>query len=138
MDQMGLTEAELSKRVPRRRGEGESVKGAIEELRQQGREVVELLTGKCMVRHTMAAVLGSIVDATLEEKDAPETEITSMRAEARAAGVGRKNGHFAEDQNNNKARRIMNWLHIDETVHQPIRTLIPHPGRNNGFQDLVH
>ncbi|MGH0149099.1 UNVERIFIED_CONTAM: hypothetical protein FKN15_014306 [Acipenser sinensis] len=73
--------------VPRHRGEGESMRAALEELWQRGKEVGEAIAGKHGVRRKMAALLGSSVGATPAEK-----------AE-KAEGTGRKCGHVEEDVN---------------------------------------
>ncbi|MGH0132156.1 UNVERIFIED_CONTAM: hypothetical protein FKN15_034862 [Acipenser sinensis] len=73
--------------VSRHRGEGESMRAALEELRQRGKEVGEAIAGKHGVRRKMAALLGSSVGATPAEK-----------AE-KAEGTGRKCGHVEEDVN---------------------------------------
>ncbi|MGH0182435.1 UNVERIFIED_CONTAM: hypothetical protein FKN15_009576 [Acipenser sinensis] len=82
--------------------EGESEKGAMEELQWRGREVGEVLAEKRMVQRKMAAMLGGSMDARPEVKDEMEPDVTSMRMEVRVAGAGRKSDHFLEDQNNNK------------------------------------
>ncbi|MGH0153071.1 UNVERIFIED_CONTAM: hypothetical protein FKN15_040987 [Acipenser sinensis] len=89
--------------------EGESEKGAMEELRRRGREVGEVLAGKRMVQRKMAARLGGSVDATPEEKDETEPNVTSVQMEVRVAGEGRKSGHFVEDQNNKKGAYSQNF-----------------------------
>ncbi|MGH0186645.1 UNVERIFIED_CONTAM: hypothetical protein FKN15_022266 [Acipenser sinensis] len=102
MDQTGFTEVELSGTIPKRWAEGESEKGAIEELRRRGREVGEVLAGKRMVQRKMAAMLGGSGYATPEEKDEMEPDVTSVQTEARVAVAGRKSGQFEGHQNNNK------------------------------------
>ncbi|MGH0151371.1 UNVERIFIED_CONTAM: hypothetical protein FKN15_020120 [Acipenser sinensis] len=73
--------------VPRHRGEGESMRVALEELRQRGKEVGEAIAGKHGGRRKMAALLGSSVGATPAEK-----------AE-KAEGTGRKCCHVEKDIN---------------------------------------
>ncbi|MGH0123199.1 UNVERIFIED_CONTAM: hypothetical protein FKN15_013703 [Acipenser sinensis] len=70
--------------VSRRRGEGEGVRAALEELRQRGNEVGEAIAGKNGARHKIADLLSNSVEATSEGK---------------AEGSGRKCGHLVKDVN---------------------------------------